>query len=133
MQRGSGEPAAAVTGQRRAAIFGGRASRTDTPARFAPAFVVQALHVVDVDDALSWVRQVSLDPYARTEVSPGPVAMVTEHAGGSHRQTAIQPGEMLVQQPGSRFGWDAYTDSAFHAAYTRQPRELPVFDDGEVA
>ena len=133
MRRGSGEPGTAVPGQGRATSSGGRASRTNTPARFAPAFVVQALRVVDVDDALSWVRQVSLDPYARTEVSPGPVAMITENAGGSHRQTAIQPGEMLVQQPGSRFGWDAYADSSFTAAYTRQPRELPVFDDGEVA
>lgn len=40
---------------------------------------------------------------------------------------------MLVQQPGSRFGWDAYTGSSSNAAYTLQPRELPVFDDGEVA
>lgn len=133
MQRGSGEPAPAVAGQRRATTSGGRASRTAAPARYAPAFVVQALHVVDVDDALNWIQQVSLDPYARTETSPGPVATITENAGGSHRQTAIQPGQMLVQQPGSRFGWDAYTDSSFNAAYTRQPRELPVFDDGEVA
>ena len=133
MRRGSGEPATAAAGQGRATVSGGRARRMNMPARFAPAFVVQALRVVDVDDALSWVRQVSLDPFARTEVSPGPVATITENAGGSHRQTAIQPGEMLVQQPGSRFGWDAYTGSSFNAAYTLQPRELPVFDDGEVA
>ena len=123
----------ARAGRDRATRTSATAQPAGRPARFTPAFVVQAHAIVDVDDALGWVRQVSLDPYVRTEVSTGSVMVVSERAGDSQRQTAIQPGEVLVQQPGSRFGWDVYDASSFNAAYTRRPRELPVFDDGEVA
>jgi len=111
--------------------------RTATPPRtkghFRPTFSVEALSVDgDVKAGLDWVRRVSLDPFARTQVLSNQV-VVTEYANGSRRQTLVRSGDVLVQQPGSRFGWDAYTAASFRAAYVVRPRELPIFNDGEVA
>lgn len=103
-----------------------------TTGRFAPTFLVEALSVDDVEAGLDWVRRVSLDPFARTQVLSNQV-VVTEYACGSRRQTLVRSGDVLVQQPGSRFGWDVYSAPSFRSGSCVKPRELPIFNDGEVA
>lgn len=104
-----------------------------TTGRFTPTFFVEALSVDDdVEAGLDWIRRVSLDPFARTQVLSNHL-FVTEYARSSQRQTLVRSGDVLVQQPGSRFGWDVYTSASFRTAYVGRPRELPIFNDGEVA
>ena len=100
--------------------------------RFTPTFLVEALSVHDLEAGLDWVRRVSLDPFPRTQVLSNHV-VVTEYACGSQRQTLVRAGDVLVQHPGSRFGWDVYSAPSFRSAYSVKPRELPIFNDGEVA
>ena len=109
------------------------ATPTHTTGRFTPTFLVEALSVDDdVEAGLDWVRRVSLDPFARTQVLSNHL-VVTEYACSSQRQTLVRSGDVLVQQPGSRFGWDVYSAPSFRSAYNVRPLELPICDDGEVA
>ena len=117
------------------AARGVRSTVTPTRAtgRFTPTFLVESLSVDDdIEAGLDWVRRVSLDPFARTQVLSNNV-VVTEYACGSQRQTLVRSGDVLVQHPGSRFGWDVYSEPSFRSAYSVKPRELPIFNDGEVA
>lgn len=131
-----GEDLSAAAATRLAATHpgGNTATWAGTPARFSPTFSVQAIGVGnDPAAVVEWIQQVSLDPFARTQVLSNHVVEVAEHGCGSRRQTLVRCGDVLVQQPGSRFGWDVYTAAAFRTAYVVRPRELPIFNDGEVA
>lgn len=95
--------------------------------------VVQAApHRGDAAAILAWVQAASLDPFVAGECSGDGVVVVVEHAHGSVRRTVVRPGDVVVQAPGGRYGWDACDESTFHCSYLWAPRELPVFDDGEV-
>jgi len=95
--------------------------------------VVQAVpHRGDGAAVLAWVLAVSLDLFVVGECIGDGAVVVVEHAHGSVRRTVIRPGDVVVQAPGGRYGWDACDASAFRCGFSLAPRELPVFDDGEV-
>lgn len=82
---------------------------------------------------LSWVLAMSADRRAVGRVLDDRGVSVDETVAGSRRLSVIRVGEVVVEQPGSRFGWDVCTAESFGHSYARAPRELPIYDDGEVA
>lgn len=95
--------------------------------------VVHAVpHRGDAAAILAWVLAASLDPFVTGECQADGAVVVVEHARGSVRRTVVQPGDVVVQAPSGRYGWDACDAATFHCNYSFAPRELPVFDDGEV-
>ena len=74
-----------------------------------------------------WVRQAG-SPNVTAEVRPGAVVVVRQP----------WPTEPLCLRPGMFLaltcnGWMVYSAEQFQAAFQPAPRELPIFDDGEVA
>lgn len=95
--------------------------------------IVQAVpHRGDALGILSWVLPASLDPFVTGECDRDGAVVIVEHVRGSVRRTVVNPGDFVVQAPGGRYGWDACDASAFRCSFSFVPRELPVFDDGEV-
>jgi hypothetical protein len=94
--------------------------------------VQAATHGGDAAEVLAWVLAASLDPSVTGQCVGDGAVVVLEHIHGSTRQTVIWPGDVVVQAPGGRYGWDACDASTFRCSYAVAPRELPVFDDGEV-
>ena len=93
---------------------------------------VQAVrHLGDQADVKAWVARVSLDPFIACESAVDGSVVVTERARGSIRRSVVRPGDVAVQVPGSQYGWDVCEATTFRCNYTLQPRELPIFDDGE--
>lgn len=94
--------------------------------------VQAAAHRGDAAAILAWVLAASHDPSVAGQCVDDGAVVVLEHVQGSARQTVIRPGDVVVQAPSGRYGWDACDASTFRRSYSVAPRELPVFDDGEV-
>ena len=94
--------------------------------------VQAAAHRGDAAAILAWILTTSHDPSVAGRCVDGGVVVVVEHVQGSTRRTVIWPGDVVVQVSGGRYGWDACDASGFRCSYSITPRELPVFDDGEV-
>lgn len=94
--------------------------------------VQAARHLGDQADIVAWVARVSLDLFVVCERAADGSVVVTEHACGSTCTSVICPGDVAVQVPGSRYGWDVCEATAFWCNYVYRPRELPNFDDGEL-
>lgn len=95
--------------------------------------IVQAVpHQGDAAGILSWVLAASLDPFVSGECGSDGAVVIVEHVSGSVRKTVVRPGDVVVQALGGRYGWDACDASTFRCSFSSVPRELPVFDDGEV-
>ena len=84
-----------------------------------------------------WVQQVHHDGEldgemgdceVRVEVEPGPVLVI--RPAWPAEPVRLEPGMFLVRRS---TGWTAYSAEQFLAAFEPLPRELPIFDDGEVA
>lgn len=94
---------------------------------------VQAVrHLGDQVDIVAWVARVSLDPFVACRSGADGSVVVIEHTRSSTRTSVIQQGDVAVQVPGSRYGWDVCEATAFWCNYIYRPRELPIFDDGEL-
>ena len=112
------------------------------PARFVakPDLVRAVWH--DGSDAqltlvTEWVQQVhhdgeldgeTDDREVLVEVEPGPVLVI--RPAWPAEPVRLQPGMFLVRRS---TGWTVYSAEQFLAAFEPLPRELPIFDDGEVA
>ncbi len=81
-----------------------------------------------LDDMVTWIRAASADPQARVDAvtSDGSI-LIREHADGSTRETLLRRGDVAIQAPSSRFGWDAMPSETFRTTFTVLPRECPVY------
>lgn len=86
----------------------------------------------DAAAILAWVLAASYDPSVSGHCVDDGAVVVVEHVQGSVRRTVVWPGDVVVQTLGGRYGWDACDAPTFRRSYSIAPRELPVFDDGEV-
>lgn len=59
--------------------------------------------------------------------------LVLERVDGSRRETLLRVGDMAVETPSSRFGWDACPAGSFRRRFALRPRELPVFEITDTA
>lgn len=75
-----------------------------------------------------WVQQVADGREVRVEVEPGPVLVI--QPAWPAEPLRLRPGMFLVLRSA---GWTVYSAEQFLAAFEPLPRELPIFDDGEVA
>lgn len=80
-----------------------------------------------------WVRRIGDnremdDREVRIEVEPGPVVVI--QPAWPAEPVRLEPGMFLVLRS---TGWTVYSAEQFLAAFEPLPRELPIFDDGEVA
>ena len=115
---------------------GWRDATLNRPARFVarPEPVRAVWH--DGSDAqlalvTDWVQQVTNDRELgdremRVEVEPGPVLVIRS----SVEPVRLEPGMALVLRAA---GWTVCRADQFLAKFEPLPRELPIFDDGEVA
>lgn len=78
--------------------------------------------------ATEWVQQVSGDCEMKVEAQPGPVLVI--QPAWPAEPVRWGPGMFLVQRAA---GWTVYSADQLLAASEPLPRELPIFDDGEVA
>lgn len=74
-----------------------------------------------------WVRQAGA-PDVKAEVEPGAVVVVRQ--SWPAEPVCLRPGMFLALTCN---GWMVYSAEQFQAAFQPAPRELPIFDDGEVA
>lgn len=66
-----------------------------------------AWHRGDQAVLLDWIARASLDPFAVFVPGVDGSVVVTERAQGSSRCSVVRVGDVAVQTPGSRYGWDA--------------------------
>ncbi len=111
-------------------------SAATAPAWYEP--VIPAVRAVVFDDAsscnlvVSWLETLSRSAeftHQRTDAG----LMVREQVDGSLRETLLRVGDLAVEAPGSRYGWDACPSRSFGHRYTLRPRELPVFETNDTA
>lgn len=131
------------TGQRSAAesmaaptIDGWWGSTLNRPSRFVakPEPVRAVWHdgsdarVAVVREWVQQVQQVAGGREVRVEVQPGAVVVVQQ--AWPAEPMRLRPGMFLVL---NFAGWTVYSAEQFQAAFQPLPRELPIFNDGEVA
>lgn len=121
------------TGPAAAPLSGWRDATLNRPARFVakPEPVRAVWH--DGSDAqvalvTEWLQQVAGDREMRVEVEPGPVLVI--QPAWPAESMRLQPGMFLVL---GAAGWTVCRADQFLAEFEPLPRELPIFDDGEVA
>lgn len=81
---------------------------------------------------LGWLSRLS----RATELTGEPTdagLVVLEEVDGSRRETLLRLGDVAVETPGSRYGWDACPPGWFRHRFTLRPRELPVFETNDTA
>ena len=59
--------------------------------------------------------------------------LVLESVDGCRRETLLRVGDIAVETPSSRYGWDACPAGSFRRRFTLRPRELPVFETNDTA
>lgn len=96
--------------------------------------IVRAVRVTDTrcTRVLTWLSRIS----RAADLTATPTAaglFVLESADGSRRETLLRVGDIAVEAPSSRYGWDACPASSFQRRFTLLPRELPVFETNDTA
>lgn len=81
---------------------------------------------------LDWVRRMSLAAEMAGEPTPAGL-LVREQSDGSTRETLIRVGDVAVESPVSRFGWDACAGRSFRLRCALRPPEMPVYETGDTA
>ena len=112
---------------------GWRGATRGRPSRFVAK--AEPVHAVwhDGSDAqvvlvTAWVQQVADGRRASVEVEPGAVLVI--RPAWPAEPVRFGPGMFLVLRAA---GWTAHSVDQFLAGFEPLPRELPIFDDGEVA
>lgn len=99
--------------------------------------VIPTVRAVVFTDAVSsrvlaWLGRLS----HATELTSEPTSeglLVLESVDGSRRETLLRVGDIAVETPSSRYGWDACPARSFQRRFTLRPRELPVFETNDTA
>ncbi len=84
-------------------------------------------------EVAEWITRASADPQIQTDLTPAGVVHVHEQIDGSTRETLLRLGDVAVQAPTSRFGWDAVPARSFQSSFTVLPRECPVYETNDNA
>ena len=84
-------------------------------------------------ELVGWITSTSTDPDVHIDRDPGGSLRVSEHSDGSRRETVLRPGDIAVQTPTSRYGWDAVPADRFRRGFTVLPRECPVYETNDTA
>lgn len=106
------------------------------PAWYLP--VIPTVRAVEFSDAREADRLLAwLDRLSQAAVLVGQQSaqglVVRESVDGSQRVTLVRVGDVAVEMPGSRFGWDACPGRSFRRRFALRPRELPVFASDDAA
>lgn len=81
---------------------------------------------------LAWLSRLSRAAELTSESTESGL-LVLEQVDGSRRETLLRVGDMAVEAPNSRYGWDACPPGSFRRRFTLRPRELPVFETNDTA
>lgn len=85
-------------------------------------------------EILRWVRtRASRDPQVAAELRWDGTVVVTESGQGDRRSVTVGAGQYAAQDPFDPYGWGMHTPQTLRRRFELLPREMPVFDDGEVA
>ena len=107
-----------------------------TPSWYEP--VIHTVRAIPFTNAhassrlLSWLGHLSQAAEFTTEPTSAGL-LVLEQIDGSRRETLLRFGDVAVEAPGSRYGWDACPGSSFERRFALRPRELPVFETNDTA
>lgn len=81
---------------------------------------------------LSWLSRLS-QAVELTGEQTATGLLVLEKVDGSRRETLLRVGDVAVEAPSSRYGWDACPGRSFRRRFTLRPRELPVYETNDTA
>ena len=81
---------------------------------------------------LTWLSRLSQAAELTSEPTEAGL-LVLERVDGSRRETLLRVGDIAVETPSSRYGWDACPAGSFRRRFTLRPRELPVFETNDTA